>query len=522
MATAETTPIAAQTATIPAAPPRNKGGRPRKYPAPAAPATTAKPGDDDQDLWIWLSTFDSTWWEQSIAYLWRCEPLTDRRNGGKPTHVEKYARSFDIDTIMKAHGSGRYRLDVCRIDASGKGSTRIRQSYFTILNMDYPPKVPYGDWLNDPGNEAWKWAGPKLHAQQQPDTQPGAAHPQAAAAASAMDPSHLIDAVFRGVEMYRGEKDDNQELANQIVDLVKDNQEKMAALMDPRSQLATMKDLLALVAPKADGSSDKLFDFLREELRETRKEMTRLREAQAKPTSILEQIRELGPAIKEFQTMFGGGGSKSSGTDWGGVIEGVFDKIGPYLPAIVDSMTRPAPTPRPAATAQTTIAAEPAAAAFPSATAPHGATPAPAPAASSAPVVDLPPGVSADQVKAEEVKLQAIVSKFGKPFAESAPILVDYVKNQMTGFDFRDWFISRKGMETWTALKQEAEGQGARLVAITQMHPWLKSQLQPSAELLKFMNEFFTNIGEENAQMPPDEDDEDDEETPIAATGRTN
>ena len=522
MAIAEVTPMPAENTNIPAAPiaaPKNKGGRPRKHPVGAAPAITAKPGDDDQDLWLWLASFDPQWWEQSIAYLWRCEPLIDRRNGGRATHVEKYARLFDIDTIMKAHGSGRYRLDVCRIDPSGKGSSRIRQSYFTILNMEYPPKVPYGDWINDAANESWKWAGPKLHAQQQPDSQPGAAHPQAAAGATTLDPAGLIDTVFRGIEMYRGEKDDNGELAERIVDLVKDNQEKMAMLMDPRSQLATMKDLLALVTPKQNDGNNMLVDILREELRETRKEMRQLRESKEKTPSILEQIRELGPAIKEFQGLFGGS-TKSTGTDWGGVIEGVFDKIGPFLPAIVDSITRPAPA---AATTGRTATGAAAPSIGATANPPSPAAPAAAasPAAPDIPI-DLPPGVTAEQVEAEKAKLAQIVAKFGKAFAESAPILVDHVTNQMTGYDFRDWFISRKGMETWTALKQETENQGARLVAITQMHPWLKTKLQPDAALAQFMAEFLTNIGEEKT-MPHEDDDEDDDETPIAATaGRTN
>lgn len=113
----------------------------------------------------WLdSTTEDDWAKHLICYCWRCEPITDRKAGGAPTSVDKLTRKFDYKEILKLHGSGRYRFDVSYRPPNGGKQTRVRQWYETIFDMSHPPKLPLGDWIEDPRNKDWAWAKTDLEA----------------------------------------------------------------------------------------------------------------------------------------------------------------------------------------------------------------------------------------------------------------------------------------------------------------------------------------------------------------------
>ncbi len=497
MATATVSNGVSTDSGMPPVPIKRRPGRPTREEAAAkraaelkgqevTAAATARPPVGEADFWIWLAQRTPDEWLYTICYLWRVEPITDKRMGGKPTSVGKYARPFDIQKVMEEYGSGAYRLDVCEVFPNGGGSKRLRQEYFTIVNLDYPPKVPLGDWIKDQCNEVWKWAEPKLRASQAVDPEP-------TTAPGAFDPQQMFDSVLNGVRTLRGESNENNQTAAAIIEMVRDNQDKMMELADPAKQLTTLKNLMEAISPRGNTAEDSamkmVVDMLRDELRSAREEIKEKRQEKSKPVNFIDQVRELVPALKELNTSLGiGTGKHSSGTDWGAVVGGVFEKLSDNLPTIIAFMANQARS----------AAANPGAQSWPQGQPGRalGAAPQPAanPSAPQAQPVELPPGVTIEQAQQEERILQGLLDRYGPLIMECAPFIVDQFQTA-NGYDFRDWFLERKGNDTWTALKNECGAE--RLAALSQLHPVMKQKLAPMEKFVAFLKEFFTPVGEE-------------------------
>lgn len=98
------------------------------------------------------------WGTRANVHLYRLEPYTDRLRSGTVVHIMKYAEPIDEDRIMMDHGSGRYRAMLTfRKPSQEKGDELDRQE-FEILNLKFPPRVPKGEWVDDPRNKKWAWA----------------------------------------------------------------------------------------------------------------------------------------------------------------------------------------------------------------------------------------------------------------------------------------------------------------------------------------------------------------------------
>jgi hypothetical protein len=269
---------------------------------------------------MWLASKTPDEESQTISYLWRIEPFTDRRGGGKPTSIEKYARIIDPIVVRDEHGSGNYRLDVCHIPKNGGASTRQRQIYFNVMHPDYPPKIPYGEWINDPANERWKWAEPKLRETA------GDIHGTNGANGQVPNPQGMFSTILEGVRTLRGDTSESSGLATAVIDMVRDNQDEMRKLSNPATQLGALKELLAVIQPKPSEEGGglkyvvdllmKQNDRLADELKESRIAAA----AQAKPRNFLEEVREFLPALKEINSSLGMGPKSSNGhTDWGSI-----------------------------------------------------------------------------------------------------------------------------------------------------------------------------------------------------------
>lgn len=483
------------------APIKRGPGRPRKYPlkegeTPRPRAVKATPADD-QDIQIFFATSSDDEWSRRAVYVWRYQPITHAKTGGKPTSCGQFCSKFDFDDMLKLHGSGHYRFDVVEFPADGNGKgKRIKQGFATIVNTQFPPKIGLGDWVDDPRNDAWKWAVPMLEAEaaeaaeeaEEDEDEEYEEH------SSHQTADQMLETIKKGVDMFRGEDKGNSMVAQQIVALVKDNQEQMRALLDPDRQFTTMQKLLLLVAPKQDTT---IVDILRDELKASRQELMEMRQEMRATNNrpLLEQLTELIPTIKQIAPLIGLGGRTAveTGVNWGEVALGVADKLSPVLTAIIERQTVvPMQQSQPGNFQPS-----------PQATGPHGSTPqtprpAAAPAAAAAPPPanePMPQGVTREQVAAEQERLNQIIRKHGGVFAQVAPQLVDSYQND-TGYDFRDWLIDRKGRETWRALKSDVE-LPERFVALTQMSPVLRGQLRPEARLFLFAKQFLTEVGEE-------------------------
>jgi len=398
-----------------AEPPKRPRGRPRKV--------VTEPIDDDEpeeiaaapgksDFWIELSNLTDDDWTRHIAYLYRLSPSIDRRSSGRPMNLRKYVTKFDLDDVMHEHGSGAYRVDLTRIDVASGKSFRIAQHKFDIMNMDYPPRVPAGDWIDDPANQAWKWAIPKL---------------EAAAAQSNGNGGPSLTAISDMME-----KADERALRMVEVMTPKGtgNLETVLATMVQMNSPERLIALVQAIAPKQDNS---LMTMLMEDRKQAREELAVLREKLLAPAapqkSIIEQFIEIRPQIKELVDAFA---TKTGKTDvWASLAEKGIEQLPDLIQLGHDFVKRgdkPAP---PAFQPRPQISAPPTA-----------ATPNAQPAAPA----DMPIK-SVDQMTEDEKRqyVDHLWNKYGPHLLGISSKLVEEYKVQDQGYSFRDWYCEMYG-----------------------------------------------------------------------------
>jgi hypothetical protein len=464
-------------------------------------------------LWEYTSGFSSDDWTQHIGYLWMIDPMIDRRMAGKPKSIDKYSRPFDLQLIKEEHGSGNYRLDFCRIARNGNAQKRIHQEYFGIIDMKYPPRLPYGEWLTWPENKDWLWAAPLL--KKEADEVRIQAEGSNKSTNDAADAKGIFNTILQGVQTLRGDSSENEGLAAAVLGMVSANQDRMMALSDPVKQMGTIKALLADLTPKHDDSGLKLIvDLLREDLKEARKESAEVRRELAEirnapQKDLLSQMIDNAPKLKEVAAFLGFSGKSSSGTDWGGIVANAVDKLSDHVPAFMEAWkySKTAAGQAPAAvtpfrpgvvtnnTPQVSSPAPAAAAAAPPPTAPEGgATPPPAAADDAS---------EAERIEAAKKRMAFANGKYGNLLKTVAPHLVDHFRSEMTGYDFRDWLIDRHGRNNWTALRDEVGPE--TLCQLAMAHPMLRPALSspdeanPGEKLFRWLQEVFTAPGKEDA-----------------------
>lgn len=123
------------------------------------------------------------WGTRAQLYLYRVEPVIDRRRAGSQTYITKYAEPISEDRILADHGSGRYKVILNFRKAGAEQGDEIDSIYLDLLNLQFPPKIAPGDWVDDPNNKKWAWA--KQHFPNE--------HPQQ----SGVDPLKMLDTYNR-------------------------------------------------------------------------------------------------------------------------------------------------------------------------------------------------------------------------------------------------------------------------------------------------------------------------------------
>jgi hypothetical protein len=467
----------------------------QKKPGPEAAVTTETP------WWDWVQNFSDDEFNYLMFYVHRCGPKIDRAAAGKPIAIAKLARRFDLDDILKEFGSGHYRFDVVkrnpRPGPGEKTQERIRQEYVDIINPDFPPRVPLGDWINDPENDMWRWAEEPLKFQRaQSQARIKTFEDMPAAGNGTNDAAGIFNTILEGVKTLRPEQGDNTGLASQLLGMVLKNQEAMQALNDPAKQLATLKTLLDSLQPKqpeGESLTMMMLGFFKEQTAALREEIKEMRSQPRK--SMVEELKELGGAMAEIAPALGyskRGAPNSNpnpggnGTDWGNVAMQALEKIGPYVPAIVQSFTQPRPAPQPQQPG-----------------APPQQAAIPAPPAQPNPGAEPVPNVAPEQVD----RIRAFTEKYQGLLSEVMPFVVDYFRSKEGGHELRDWFIDRKGRVAWLQLKEDS---GAELLTVmVSNHPGLKMILAPPEQVLQYFTDFFTDEG--------DDEDDDVEDSPTGA-----
>ena len=98
------------------------------------------------------------WGPRANIYLYRVEPVIDRTRSGDSKFINVYAEPVTEDRVMADYGSGRYKLILNFRKPGAETGDVIDSTYMDILNMKYPPKIPLGEWTDDPRNKKWAWA----------------------------------------------------------------------------------------------------------------------------------------------------------------------------------------------------------------------------------------------------------------------------------------------------------------------------------------------------------------------------
>lgn len=482
--------------------------------------TVQKPEDGD-DFWNMLTAFTSDDWANIICYLYRTDPKINRRNGGRPINLQKYSECIDSERVKLDHGSGGYLIMVNRRNPRSGKYDRIASLYFDVFDMNYPPRVPLGDWIDEPVNDAWKWAKPGLETAATATAHAAQYPPQA-------DPNEQVRTILDAAKTFASQAShgDREESATvKVLDAVLKRSDKLEEQLrsanDPRAMLELIKELL----PKQQTGETVMEKFLMMQLASLQ---ARIDAVSATPQKgLLEQITEILPALAQIQELFPGAAgavaAKAVGTDWGGVVTGVVEKLADNIPTIALMFAGNAAKNGTDPTNGFKLT-PPTATAPPAAAAPAASTTASSPqtgGAAPVPNQDQPQATAAGGPPPEvAAHYHAVLTKWGPMINDAARIMIDFALND-TGYDFRDWLIARKGTDIYNQFTSDTNAEA--LTGMIQLHTVLKSVMPPPEKTLIFFQEFFTPVGQEpeGALVDDDEPEPNKAATPVTPASAT-
>ena len=435
-----------------------------------------------QDFWVKLANYTATDWEHLLAYLYRTAPTIDRRGNGRAINLRRYSKPFDKETIKLDEGSGGYRVDLLRRNQVSGKYRRIGQDYFEILDMDHPPRVPLGDWIDDPENQVWQWAKNKLQVAAQQAAHPG------------MDPTQIMKETWSMAEKFMGNNNNGD--ASMQAEFIKQIGAMQKTMMEANSpeRLVALVKLIAPGAPATDPVLTEILKEMRADQKAMREELQAIKTAPARK-SIIEEIIELEPVIDRFRKVLNplGAAAAAAGPPdfWANVADKAVDQIAPLIPVLIakwggpkveeeDDASKPWPGVAPPHARKENTAPPPAAAAAPGA---------PGTTAGAA------PNATADEQKMRD-QFRAIMEKWRPHLNLITAMLVDFYKRGLTGYHFRDWHIEGYGRIAWNDLKQDLGAEA--LTNLLMANEQISKQLGGDIERVRpFVNSWFIEPGKE-------------------------
>lgn len=498
---AETTVFPVNTTETETKPP--KSGRPKA--AEGAPQGKVPAGGPafmpPDDFFSAVSGITADQWPFRMIYGYRLAPITDRRSSGQPFYLAKYSGPIDQDQVMRDFGSGMYRFLLNETPPGGGKSQTIARCDLSIMNFDYPPKVPAGEWVDDVRNRDWDWCRSKLGPQ--------------AAQGNGGTASDLAAAVTQVIRETRPETNDKEQtgLVTAFMEMARSNQALMSQVSDPKRGLEMIALLLPLLKPADKSGPDPLIQMLMEDRKAMREEMAEMRRARESHPN--KSWLEVALENEEMMRRIFGKGNGPAGPQldgWAAVIDKGIDKLGgaiaPVVPLIIQGvMQRQAQQNRTQAPAPTIVQTNPA--------------PLPAPTEQPTPPA---PEKTATAEGGPDVNQIALLQKYGQVISQALPFMVDRFKdydsdkNPGVGYDCRDWFCTpqRFGNVVWEGLRTEIGIE--QFVGIAKGIPQVWTAFQPEDKFRMFLTDFFTPLGEERAEYFEDDDfDDDPDEPPMTA-----
>lgn len=466
-------------ANTPQQPPRD--GRGGARPGAGRPEGSTKPkkdaaaaaalGGEAEDFFALLRSYpEADWQERKFMYLYRTAPIIDRKASGQDLNLMKYMKPVDAHDIMLEFGSGGYKIILVEYDPGTQKTRVLRTNYFKLFNQDYPPKIPYGEWLDDERNKDWLWAKPKLLAAQAAATTPP---PQPAAG----NEVGLLNAVVAAVKELRpnADKKEQESLTSQVMKMMGDSHKEAlaAAKNGPTETLALVNAIVGAIG--GNKGSDPMLTYVLDELKEARKEnsalMMRLldRKDEPKAKSVREELLEIKTIADDF---FGGGRSNGKSDMWDAAKEVGIEVIR-TLGTVAQAIGIAKVTGKPGAPGVVTDPNQPA----------------------------LPEGQPAAPPTPEQraQMMGALNQQFGSLLDNIVPYLLDHFKTGRSGMYFRDdWFLDHYGSLTYDALAQMSVETLVELFNLrrAQAPDHVKAQLaelQPPERFAEFVAEFLSD-----------------------------
>lgn len=433
-----------------------------------------RPPKDGLNFFQRLGHYPKTEWEggKLVIYSYRIEPFTDRYQGGnRYVFLLKYTSPIDEERILLDHGSGKYHFKLNRAE-EGQSKTRpIDAVDIEILNPKYPPKVPEGEWVDDPRNKKWAWAAPK----------------GSAAATAAAAPSNSVTGSTDPFEALR--------IVNEIqesgMDRVKPAGESSTSILEA---IRLGRDLSTPVKATEDSTLKAILEMnrdmmtqAREEAKELRAELRAIRERPGTPpvdpvamlTTTIDKltplVEKLFPNIKKAGEEVVEKAVRSRMGSWqeffAPVLPGVVDLLKPVIGTIAQGILMSSQT-NPGTPLNGT-----------------GPKPAAQPGAAGGTVADL---------------LNVIT-----------PVMIGYVRDEADGGAFADWMESGWGMEKLDQVRAATVDQ---MIAFLQRTHWWNNKGKGGAEpSLAEMQPRLRGFLQEFMSWSPDteEDTETGEEAPV-------
>lgn len=225
------------------------------------------------------------WGTRFKIKVYRLAPIIDRLRGSENKYITIYEEPITEEKVKHDHGSGRYRLYLSCKSPAQKEEKEVDRIEFDILDMNFPPKVPPGEWVEDARNKPWAWAKP---------------------AGAGEQPRSASDNVLETFRVF-----------NEIQDSVSERtkpQTETGTRPSPTEELSTVvavaKDLAALQAPReatVPAFIQEEMKAVRAELAESRKSNSELmmkffeaKTAPAQERNGLGTIKEILNGVKEF------------------------------------------------------------------------------------------------------------------------------------------------------------------------------------------------------------------------------
>lgn len=227
------------------------------------------------------------WGPRANIYLYRLEPVIDRRRSGTLLYITKYQEPVSEDRILADHGSGRYKAVLNFRKPGAEQGDEIDSIYLDLLNLQFPPKIAPGDWVDDPNNKKWAWA--RQHFQPEPGPQTG------------VDPMKMLETYDKIRTNVAKDQPDPDARMLTIATIFEKLQPKQSA---PDEQFKNFAAAFQLLQPKDSGSQwESRLEAAEKRADENMKMVLELLKGDKKSDGIkgvVDAVKELEPLIDKF------------------------------------------------------------------------------------------------------------------------------------------------------------------------------------------------------------------------------